>query len=223
MVKTFPLRGVIGIVANAASELDLAASKRLQCVEVRADLLLDSGLSLDNVMGIVQQTRARDLACLFTLRHPSHGGKFDGDERQRAEINRQALAEGADLIDLEWGTEAAEQLLSEDTPMVLSHHDFEGMPDELELTALTESMTNSNPRAIKIVPTATTPADAARILRWVADADGVTVRIGFAMGAAGACSRVLTIAFGAPITYASFGRPVAPGQVAIDDLLELYR
>ena len=89
MVKTFPLRGVIGIVANAASELDLAASKRLQCVEVRADLLLDSGLSLDNVMGIVQQTRARDLACLFTLRHPSHGGKFDGDERQRAEINRQ--------------------------------------------------------------------------------------------------------------------------------------
>ncbi len=64
ILKTFPLRGVIGIVANAASELDLAASKRLQCVEVRADLLLDTGLSLDNVMHIVpiQATAARSMA-----------------------------------------------------------------------------------------------------------------------------------------------------------------
>ena len=222
-MNTFPLRGVIGIVANAASELDLAASKRLQCVEVRADLLLDTGLSLDHVLHIVEQAQERDLACLFTLRHPSHGGKFDGNEQQRVEINRQALAEGADLIDLEWGTEAAEQLLSEDAPMILSHHDFEGMPEEHELTALTESMSKAKPRAIKIVPTAATPADAARILRWVGDADGDILRIGFAMGAAGACSRVLTIAFGGPITYASLGRSVAPGQVALDDLLELYR
>ena len=48
-------------------------------------------------------------------------------------------------------------------------------------------------------------------------------RIGFAMGEAGACSRILTTAFGAPVTYASFGEPVAPGQLAIDDLLTVYQ
>lgn len=210
-------------MANAASELDLAATRRLQCVEVRGDLLLDGGLSLDDVMQVIEQAHERDLSCLFTLRHPGHGGTFDGTEQQRVQINRRALAAGADMVDLEWGTEAAEQLLSEDTPMVLSHHDFEGMPNGHELTALTESMSAAKPRAIKIVPTAATPADAARILRWVAAADGDILRIGFAMGAAGSCSRVLSIAFGAPIAYASFGRPVAPGQVPIDDLLELYR
>lgn len=223
MLKTFPLRGVIGIVANAASELDIAVSKQLQCVEVRGDLLLHGGLALDDVLRVVERAQELNLACLFTLRHPSHGGKFGDTEQQRILINRQALAAGADLIDLEWGTKAAEQLLSEDVDLILSHHDFEGMIDEPELTMLTQAMSKAKPKAIKIVPTATTPADAARILRWVADADDDIVRIGFAMGAAGACSRVLTVAFGAPITYASFGRPVAPGQVAMDDLLELYR
>jgi 3-dehydroquinate dehydratase-1 len=222
-MKTFPLRGVIGIVANAASELDLAASKGLQCVEVRGDLLLYGGLSLDEVIQIVERAQELKLACLFTLRHPTHGGKFNDTEQQRVLINRRALAAGADIIDLEWGTEAAAQLLSENVPLILSHHDFDGMIDERELATLTEVMSKAQPRAIKIVPTAATPSDAARILRWVADADVDIVRIGFAMGAAGACSRVLTMAFGAPITYASFGRPVAPGQVDIDDLLELFR
>lgn len=223
MNTDFPLRGVIGVVANAANELDTATARGLQCVEIRADLLLDSGLSLDDVMQIVQQTGKQNLACLFTLRHPSHGGKFSGTDNERVAINRQALAAGADIIDLEWGTDAARELLTENIPMILSHHDFKGMLDESELATLTERMSAEKPRAIKVVPTAMTLADAVRMLRWVEQAENNVARIGFAMGAAGACSRILTTAFGAPITYASFGKPVAPGQIAINDLLNVYR
>ena len=43
MKQDFPLNGVIGIIANHPNELDLALESGLQCVEVRADLLLDAG------------------------------------------------------------------------------------------------------------------------------------------------------------------------------------
>ena len=222
-MSSFPLRGVIGIVANTVHELDLAVGKGLHCVEIRADLLLENGLSLDEVMKVVREAKRRRLASLFTLRHPSHGGKFDGDESERVSMNRQALAAGADIVDLEWDSEAATRLLSDNAPMLLSYHDFSAMPDEAALTNLTEHMTDRRPLAIKVVPTATTLADSARMLRWVEEGARDVARVGFSMGAEGACSRILTIAYGAPITYASFGAPVAPGQVAIDDLLDVYR
>lgn len=221
---TFPLNGVIGIVANSAEEISLATASNLRCIEVRADLLLDGGLSTDDVMQIIQQSKSAGLAVLFTLRHPTHGGKFSGSEEQRASISRHALQVGADVVDLEWNTEAARLLQTEHSQLLLSYHDFNSMPSEAELISLTNDMCSSNPRAIKIVPTAATLHDSVRMLEWVATSTDDNIRrIGFAMGPLGECSRILTLAYGAPITYASFGEAVAPGQVEMDALLKVYR
>ena len=221
-MSTFPLQGVIGVIANGADELELAVANKLQCVEIRADLLLATGLSLTDVMAIVKQAKTHNLACLFTLRHPSHGGKFSGSETERVAINRQALIAGADIIDLEWDTDAAQMVLADDIPLILSYHNFTNMPDQAELATLTEQMINMQPAAIKVVPTAATLTDAIRMLDWVATTSDDILRIGFAMGELGACSRILTTAFGAPITYASFGQAVAPGQIALSELLDIY-
>jgi 3-dehydroquinate dehydratase type I len=210
--QPFPLRGVIGVVANDAAELNEAIDKKLQCVEIRADLLLDCGLSLDDVLALIKRATDAGIATLLTLRHPSHGGMFAGSEQERAAINRQALQAGADIIDLEWQSEAATTMLAEGAPLILSHHDFNHMPDDAELARITAGMLQAGSAAIKLVPTAATTNDAIRMLRWVADADDSTRRIGFAMGAAGA-----------PITYTSFGPAVAPGQIALDKLLSEYR
>jgi len=43
------------------------------------------------------------------------------------------------------------------------------------------------------------------------------------MGKKGACSRLLTTIFGAPITYAGFGEAIAPGQPSINLLINFYR
>lgn len=220
---SFPLKGVIGVVANSADEIAMAAAKGLQCVELRADLLLDTGLTLNEVLDTIQQAKNQGLASLFTLRHPTHGGKFSGTEDDRVSINQQALAAGADIIDLEWNTDSATQMLATNAPIILSYHDFNAMPTEAELAELTEHMQSGKPLAVKVVPTASTLSDAVKMLQWVADAENDIRRIGFAMGQTGACSRILTIAHGAPITYASFGEAVAPGQVAIDELLTNYR
>ncbi len=221
--QPFPLRGVIGVVANDAAELNEAIDKKLQCVEIRADLLLDCGLSLDDVLALIKRATDAGIATLLTLRHPSHGGMFAGSEQERAAINRQALQAGADIIDLEWQSEAATTMLAEGAPLILSHHDFNHMPDDAELARITAGMLQAGSAAIKLVPTAATTNDAIRMLRWVADADDSTRRIGFAMGAAGECSRILTTLCGAPITYTSFGPAVAPGQIALDKLLSEYR
>ena len=60
------------------------------------------------------------------------------------------------------------------------------------------------------------------MLSWVNAAEGDIRRIGFAMGEAGEFSRILTLACGGPITYATFDAPVAPGQIPIDLLLDRY-
>jgi len=222
--SSFPLQGIIGIVANDASEVDLACDRRLQCIEIRADLLLDAGLNSDALLALVAEAKARGLAVLFTLRHPTHGGSYKGSEEQRADLSAQALHSGADIVDLEWDTEAATLLQDKRSQLLLSYHNFNGMPTPQELTTLTDAMCARKPCAIKIVPTAANLSDAVRMLQWAATpASSEVRRIGFAMGSAGACSRILTIAYGAPITYASFGEAVAPGQVALDSLADSYR
>ena len=84
----------------------------------------------------------------MTLRHPSHGGTFSGTEDERVEINQKALEAGADLIDLEWASDASEVMVQKQAPMVISHHDFEGMLSEEELNDLSGKMEALAPRAI---------------------------------------------------------------------------
>ena len=222
-MKPFPLNGVIGVVANNASEIDLAFDKELSCIEIRADLLLDGGHSLNEVLGMVSCASAKGLGCLFTLRHQSHGGKFHGSDKERVKINQAALETGADIIDLEWGSEAAEAMIKKGAPIIVSHHDFEGMIGAAELKELTFDMEACCPDAIKVVPTASTLVQSVQMLKWVGDSSDEILRIGFTMGLKGTCSRLLTMVYGAPITYASFGEAVAPGQLSIDSLLNLFQ
>ncbi len=227
--ENFPVNGIIGIVANSAAEVDEAIAARLSSVEIRADLLLSNQVDTNGVLAIVRQAKSSGLAVLLTLRHPTHGGAFDGTEAERVAFNLAALEAGADIVDAEVGTEAAAELLRAGAPLLVSQHNFDGMYTESEVSELTTRMSapsanGHQPLGIKIVPTANTIGEAARMLQWVeARGNGEPARIGFAMGAAGAASRILTIGYGAPITYAAFGEAVAPGQVPMHELIDIYR
>jgi len=223
MVNSFPLKGVIGIVANNTAEIDFALDHKLSCVEIRADLLINGGTSVDDVVELVRKTKTKELGCLFTLRHPEHGGEFFGTEEERVLINQAALEAGASSIDLEWGTKALVSMAEKHAPIMISHHDFKAMPSVEELEELTKEMESFHPHAIKVVPTASTLTHSIQMLQWVGNGTGDIARIGFAMGQKGTCSRLLTTVFGAPITYASFGDAVAPGQLSMDVLMNCYR
>lgn len=219
----FPLSGVIGIVDSSQQQLNQAVELQLRCVEVRADLLRTAGLSDVELLSLVTTAKSVGLGCLFTLRHADQGGTFKAAESERVALCTRALEAGADIIDLEHGTEAAAAMLQKAAPMILSYHNFTSMLSAGELASLTIAMEQQEPTAIKIIPTGGSITDAATMLTWVGGASSNVRRIGFAMGSDGATSRILTMAHGAPITYASFGEAVAPGQVDIALLLNRYQ
>jgi len=219
----FPLHGVIGIVDSARSQLDLARQFKLQCVEIRADLLNSAaGMSTADVLSVVSATKAAGLACLYTLRHSDQGGTFTGSENERVALCHQAIQAGADIIDLEFGTDSAAAMLNASAPMILSYHNFNAMLDAAQLAQLSAEMESLKPLAVKIIPTGQSLTDALTMMNWVRGAGTSVKRIGFSMGSDGAISRILALSCGSPITYASFGEPVAPGQVDIKLLLERY-
>ncbi len=221
-VSSFPLNGVIGIIDESVAQLDQALSLGLSCVEIRADLLLHSGCSEAQLFDIVKITKQAGLAALFTYRHADQGGRFTGLEAQRIQLCTAALEQGADIIDLEHGTESSKHMLEQSAPVILSYHNFNSMLTTDELQALSDVMEAQQPAAVKIIPTGNDIADAVLLLDWVANAPNGIRRIGFTMGEKGACSRILAIAHGSPISYASFGLPVAPGQVDISHMIQRY-
>jgi len=220
----FPLSGVIGIVDSSQKQIELAQQFGLKCVEIRADLLSSSaGLSNSEILSIVSHAKEAGLACLFTLRHADQGGTFNGAEAERVSLCTLALDAGADIIDLEHGTDSADSMLAQSAPMILSYHNFNQMLSADELAKLSADMEAQMPAAVKIIPTGQSLSDAATMMSWVRGAGACVKRIGFSMGSDGAISRILALNCGSPITYASFGEPVAPGQVDIKLLIERYQ
>ena len=217
------LHGVVGVVTGATDLEKLPEG--LDGAELRADLFV----SLDDAFVALERLREAVVPTLFTLRLRSigeepQGGEYDGDDAARVEAFTRALSSGATLVDAEFGSEAAKKLIDQDAPVLLSWHDFDGMPDEETLAKRTSEMESSGARVIKLIPTATKLRDATRMLAWVAErAAGGPERVGFAMGEKGLVSRVLSIARGAPWTYASIETSVASGQVTVTELASLYR
>ncbi|HZN60209.1 MAG TPA: type I 3-dehydroquinate dehydratase [Planctomycetota bacterium] len=226
MQQVFPVRGVVGVLAGSEAAVSAAlrsfdgpAAQRPDAVEVRADLF-DPPASAISALGRVP----RGVPCIFTVRAAAHGGRFDGAEDDRLKLYREALSRGASLVDAEWDSAAARALARDGAPLVASHHDFTGMPDAREMERITKEMGALSSRAIKLVGTARRAADGARMLEWLAARPpNGPERIGFAMGELGYFSRVLSMAWGAPFTYAAWGAAVAPGQGSVADMRGLYR
>jgi 3-dehydroquinate dehydratase/shikimate dehydrogenase len=217
-----PFRAVVGVVDRSAAERLRAGEslpKKLGGIEIRADLLAGPAEALE----LLELTRRR-VPVLFTCRHRNQGGEYEGDEERRVALYHEAISRGAAMVDVEWGSPAGSALLAAGAPVVLSWHDFDGMPGSAELERLTREMASSGAPAIKIVPTASCAADGVRMLDWLTagDSDG-PARIGFAMTERAVFSRLLSVARGAPFTYGALGDVVAPGQLLAEDLLSIYR
>ncbi|HEX8029294.1 MAG TPA: type I 3-dehydroquinate dehydratase, partial [Vicinamibacterales bacterium] len=160
---------------------------------------------------------------IITCRHKSQGGHFTGSEEERRGILSDALSLGAEYVDLEWQGSCADLLKrTEGRRVVLSHHDFEGMPADLD--AMSRDMLGSGAEVVKIVGTARRLTDCLT-LRDLGRHTSVPMAL-IAMGDAGLASRVLAGWMGSCWTYAGdnpVGNPVAPGQVSAHVMQEEYR
>jgi len=157
---------------------------------------------------------------LVTCRPRRQGGWFEGDEAERLALLRQALALGADAVDVEFDTGSLDWCAPADRArVVLSHHDFDGMP--ADCGALARAMAATGAGTIKL---AVTPDRLVQllVLRDIGRAhDGRAVLLG--MGDIGVISRVLFTRMHSRWTYASDDQAVAAGQLTARVMRDHYR
>ncbi len=131
---------------------------------------------------------------------------------------RQAMAAGIDFVDVEYARGL--ELQNRDR-IVLSHHDFEGMPD---VEAIYRDMCALRTAHLKIAVTPKTFADNERLLALlrVSSLESRISLIG--MGERGLYSRILAPFRGSALQFVSRTeeRTAAPGQLSLHRALEIY-
>ncbi|MGE3276212.1 MAG: type I 3-dehydroquinate dehydratase [Vicinamibacterales bacterium] len=165
-------------------------------------------LRLDGVAGldVARALAGRRLPVIATCRPVWEGGCFQGSEAERRAVLEQALAAGAEYVDVEFRASFWRELVAAGGPrVVISRHDFDGVPADLR--DLVREMARTGAGVVKVAVMAHRLGDVLA-LRGLADQAPRLVAI--AMGEAGLLSRVLASRFGSAWTYA--GDAVAPGQ-----------
>ena len=189
---------------DAASDADL--------VELRLDSVRDP-----DVAGALAD---RHRPVIVTCRPVWEGGSFAGSEDERQRLLAEALTSGAEYVDLEAGA-GFDQLIASTggRRIVLSAHDFDGIPPDLE--ARIRAMRATGAEVVKVAVQTRRLSDCVTLrdvaLR-VGDREGL-VLIG--MGDHGVVTRVLPSRFRSMWTYA--GRLAGVGQLTPETLLNELR
>ena len=137
------------------------------------------------------------------------------EERRRA-LLLEALDGGAEYVDVEWRAGFADVVTRDPRRIVLSSHDFQGVPRRSRRAACA-AMRRSGAGTIKIAVTATRLSDALPLLPLAQRATRSSSRWARRVCRRG-CSRR---AFGSRWTYA--GNAVAPGQIPAARMLDEFR
>ena len=213
-----PTRLICPLTGSSAESMRrdmLAAAKAgADTVELRLDFL-QTPPSPEQLEQLLSDAPVDVIA---TCRPKRQGGLFEGEESQRLEILRNAAEAGATFIDIE-----------DDVPtstwpgghIILSHHDFQGAPSDLE--GILARLDSTEAAVSKVAFAAAGSDDALRALDLLRSAKKPTLAL--AMGEHGILSRILSRKFDAFGTFAALraGAGSAPGQPTIGDLRELYR
>lgn len=214
----------VSVAAPTAAEM-IAKIKQAEefadVIEVRFDSLQESEFeSILNNLPNIEKTY------LLTYRPEEQGGPHPIEMEDRVAFWIKALAEmkGRNfLIDHEFDTAFRMNLIDE--VVIVSAHYFSGVPSDLDKEYEIISRLNGN-KTIKIATVATDITDAIPVWRLMQTAHAEDRSfIPIAMGDAGKWTRILSLAHGAFITYASLesGNETAPGQVSAKDLIDVYR
>jgi 3-dehydroquinate dehydratase/shikimate dehydrogenase len=178
-------------------------------------------LRLDSVSdpNVAAALDGRHRPVVITCRPGWEGGGFKGSEEERKRILGDALALGAEYVDLEWRAQFNDLIArTGGRRIVLSAHDFHAMPIDLE--ARVRAMRSTGAEVVKIAAATTSLSDCIPLLELGAASGGDRGLIAIGLGPYGFATRVLAARFGSRWTYAGVLSDI--GQVDAHTLLNDY-
>jgi 3-dehydroquinate dehydratase / shikimate dehydrogenase len=198
---------------HTIAEHQEVAEQGAKLVELRLDYI---GRSID----LARLLKNRPTPVVVTCRRKEDGGRWDRSEEERLMLLRSAIAMGVEYVDLEEDTAAKIPRYGK-TKRIISLHNFEGTPDELE--SLHAGLSQCDADIVKIAALANSFSDTVRMLNLMKNAKVPT--IGISMGEFGTPSRILAMRYGAPFSFCVFNaeKRVAPGQLSFDQMRNVYR
>ncbi len=217
-------RGRICVSIGAENETAVQAAiapvlPLVDVIEIRLDCMRDP-----RVDRFIKSVNA---PVLVTNRPAWEGGQWNEGEQERIELLCQALEWGAAYVDIEllatpeFRQQVLDQAARSGAKVILSSHDFQATPSQEILEDRLTQMMASGADVGKIVVTAHGPEDCLRILTLQEKALTENFPLSaFAMGGAGAISRLATLYLGGFMTYAALSpeQATAPGQLSVQEL-----
>ena len=182
---------------------------------VAADLV---ELRLDGVsdLNVAAALEGRTKPVIVTCRPFWEGGAFRGSETERLRILAEAIRLGAEFVDVEWRADRSGLPARDRTRLIISLHDYAGLPPDLASTTRAMRAAAGN-GVVKIAVTTATQGDCVALRDRVGRGSDQVV---IGMGPAGVVTRVCPWLLDSTWTY---GGKAAPGQTSVDELIETYR
>jgi len=171
--------------------------------------------------------RLRSPQSIATCRRTEAGGLFPGSVEAQTAILQAAVRAGCTWVDIEIESveRAGPALLARFRPakVMVSHHNFRRT---LPLAPVYRRLARLPVEVVKIATHARELRDNLRFAKLLQARRGKSSRlVAFGLGPSGLPSRVLSLKWGCPFTYASAGSllAVAPGQLPAEVMRSLYR
>jgi 3-dehydroquinate dehydratase-1 len=171
---------------------------------------------------------AGDAPLIFTFRSPMEGGAERADEQARISAIAEIAEDGGmDFVDIELSCGGAarvrEACRRSGSRLIVSYHDFEKTPSAEIVLKIMRAALAEEADAVK---TAFMPASPADVISLLTAADlfrqeTQTPLIAVSMGSLGLVSRAFGHVFGSAMTFASLGKPSAPGQIPVKTLRKM--
>jgi 3-dehydroquinate dehydratase/shikimate dehydrogenase len=212
------------IAAPTAVEMTVQVRQALlktRTLELRLDYLR-SATERDAFLASLRNRRPRAVL-IATCRRREGGGLFRGTRKQEIEVLAQAVRSGCRWCDAEIETarhfpEGELKRVLAPAQVMVSHHDFRKMPPRL--AGILHQLDRTGAQALKVSAQCRRVSDSVRICRL---AQGRRNVVAIPMGEAGLAGRVLSLRAGSALAYAAVARATAPGQLSLDEMIDLYR
>lgn len=206
--------------AREFRKLVVLALKQTPTVELRLDWLVNDRERHASLHWL-KRSAPRKAVFIATCRRRGGGGKFAGGAAEELFWLMKAKEAGCAWCDLE--IETVKELRSKlpqgnalPRKVMLSIHDFRRTPGFKNKF----KSPHKNFAALKVAAMSRNLSDSVRLLKQIGNAKNV---VAIPMGEVGLPGRILALREGSALAYAPLAAPTAPGQVSLDELLELYR